>query len=286
MKAIALANRLARDLGEKSILDLTTDVRLEVLDAINSGLQTLHARASHESKTTVGSILLDAPRPIEIGLEHGSTEVTGVSFTADQQYRTIRIDGDPIDNQIVGSSTLLHPYAGTTGTVQATVYSDAVAIPEPYDELIGCPRIIETGAELIHGKRVWLTVSKPICRPSSFYVEANARNQNPTAPSVVRFDSLPDQKYRLEAKFTFAPVRINFSDLLAPGNDIPIRLEHIEAYLLPIARGLLTFSSMWSKDSDKQAARDAANNAQAEYEARIPRYLTTPNNRVRTKPGW
>ena len=39
MKAIALSNKLARDLDEKSVADLTADVRLAILDAINGGLQ-------------------------------------------------------------------------------------------------------------------------------------------------------------------------------------------------------------------------------------------------------
>lgn len=286
MKAIALGNRLARDLDEKSVMDLTADVRLAILDSINGGLQILHSYASNESKTTTGSIALEAPISVTLGVTNGGSEVTGISFTDDQLYRTIRIDGDPIDNQIVGESSLLHPYGGASGTVSAVIYCDAVSVMEPYDELVGDPRVVETDTDLTNFRRRWNRQLKPVRRPECYHVEANARNQNPNAPSVIRFDSLPDKLYRLEAKFTLAPARISFSDLLAPGAEIPIRAEHVESYLFPIARGILTSSSLWKDKETKQAARDDAKNAESAYEAKIPRTLATPNNHVRTKPGW
>lgn len=286
MKAIALATRLARDLDEKSVIDLTADARLEILDAINGGLQRLHALAPFESKTTTGSISLEAPINISIGVTAGSDEITGHSFTDDQFYRTIRINGDVIDNQIAGVSRLLHPYGGTTGTVPATIYSDGVAVLEPYDELIGDPRILETGTHLTNFLRTWDRFGKPVGRPDFYHVEANARNQNSPAPSVIRFDRLPDRAYRLEAKFTLAPARMTFADLLAPGADIPLRTEFVEVYLLPIARDILSSSSLWKNKETKAKAHADAETAESKYAALTPRHLSTPNNVVRTKRGW
>lgn len=286
MKAIALANRLSRDLDEKSVNDLTADARLEILDAINGAIQLMHGLASNESKTTTGGIVLDEPLSVSLGVTFGSVDTTGDAFSSDQLYRTIRIDGDGIDNQIVGPNRLLHPYAGQSGTVVAIIYCDAVAVVEPYEELISNPRILETDTELTNWPRPWHPMSKPVRRPMCYQVEANARNQNSQAPSVIRFDSLPDQLYRLEAKFSLAPARIGFPDLLAPGADIPLRAEHVEAYLLPIARGIMTTSSLWKNANTKPSALKASEKAEADYEARIPRTLVTPNNRTRTKRGF
>lgn len=284
MKAVALGNRLARDIDEKSVIDLTADVRLEILDAINGGLQAMHALAPFHSKTTTGSIPLEAPITVTLGVTNGSVEITGDPFTIDQFYRTIRIDGDVIDNQIVGAAELLHPYSGDTGTVTAIIYCDGVAIIEPYDEMIGDPRILETNSQLIHFGH--LCQRKRVARPRYYVVEANARNQNSPAPSVIRFDTLPDQAYRLEAKFTLAPARIGFSDLLAPAAEIPLRSEYVEVYLLPIARGILTSSSRWKDKETKAQARTDAETAERKYSELVPLHVATPRNFVRTQRGF
>lgn len=287
MKAIAFANRLMRDLKEKSINDLTADTRLELLDAINGGLQKMHAIAASESKTTTVSIALDAPATISIGVTNGSTTTTGTAFTSDQIYRTVQVAGDSIENQITGTNSLLHPYGGVTGTVAATIYCDCMAIPEPYSEIVGDPRVLEDGFRLTNFKieRDWNT-TRAIRRPIFYWMEPNAANQNPPAPAVMRFDSLPDKLYRLECRATLAPARIAFTDLLAPDTDIPLRAEQVESYLLPIARGLLANSEMWRDESTKAGAESKANAALAAYELLTPRTLSTPNNRARTKAGF
>ena len=287
MKAIAFANRLARDIDEKSVVDLTADVRLELVDAINGGIQTMHMVGPYESKTTTGSIALAAPVTVSIGVTNGSAEVTGHTFTAGQIYNTIRVEGDGIDNQVADANELLHPYSGTTGTVSATIYADGVAIGEPYDELVGDPLILETSRLLTHHKINSVSWHhKQVAEPRYYWLEANARNQNPPANSVIRFDHLPDRAYRIQAQFTLAPVRITFADLLASGATLPIRAEHVEQYLLPIARGILTSSRLWRDPSTKQQARADAALAERKYETLVPRTLATPRNRIRTKAGY
>mgnify|MGYP007090082740 CR=1 FL=1 len=286
MKAIALGNRLARDLGG-TFTEMDADARLEVLDAINGGLQRLHAVASHKSKITTAGIYLPAPSTVSLGLTNGSADVTGHTFTSEDFYRTIRIDGDPIDNQIISETELLHPYAGSTGTVDAIIYSDAATVPEPYDELVGNPVIMETRRELLPFQPVANPYStRHICEPEFYHVEANSRNQNPHAPSVIRFNSLPGVAYRLSAKFTLAPARIAFSDLLSPGADIPMRAEHVELYLLPVARGLLATSDLWKNPDTRGASAKAGEIAAADYDALVPRTLATPSNFARTKRGF
>ena len=285
MKAIAFGNRLARDLDATSYLELPVDIRQEILDAINGGLQKLHALAPVESKTTTGSIPLAAPETIAIGVTNGSTEITGYDFEEGQYYRTIRVTGDGIDNQVMGTNELLHPYGGTTGTVSAVVYGDAVSIVEPYEELVGDPRVLETDTRLTNFKREW-SREKPIGRPCFYNVEANARNQNPTAPAVIRVDRLPDQLYRLEAKFILSPARITFADLLSPGADIPLRSELVESYLLPISRSLMTTCRLWRDKSVIAQVNKAAEAAEQKYEVLTPKTLATPRNVVCTKPGF
>lgn len=287
MKSIAFANRLARDLDEKSVIDLTADVRLELVDAINGGLQKLHALAPTHSKITTGSIALAAPLTISIGVTTGSADITGYSFTADQLYDTIRIAGDDIDNQVVGATQLLHPYNGGTGTVAATLYCDGVAIPEPYEEMVGDPRILETGRDLHHHKINSVTWHrKNVAEPCFYWLEANSRNQNSPAPSVLRLDRLPDRAYRLQSQFLLAPARITFSDLLAPGAAIPLRDEHVESYLLPVCRAILTGSRLWRDPATKTAVKNEGESAEEKYRVFASTTLATPANEVGTPYGY
>lgn len=287
MKAIALANRLARDLNEKSAVDLAADARLEILDAINGALQKMHAVSPPNTKITTSAIYLDAPTTVTFAVTQGETAITGLTFSSDQYGRSIRIAGDDIDNQIAGTSSLLHPYTGATGTVTATIYADAVAIPEPYSELVGDPRILETGRDLIHHKIRFVTWHRRnVCEPRFYWVEPNAGNRSSPAPAVVRFDSLPDRAYRLTAEAMLAPARVSFSDLLAPGPEISIRQEHVEIYLLPIARGLLTASELWKNPESKSATIKAAETAEAKYEVFASTTLATPANEVGTPHGF
>lgn len=287
MKAIALANRLARDLDEKSVIDLAADTKLEILDAINGALQKIHALSPHHTKITTASLYLDAPLAVSIGVTQGDVEVTGTTFTADQYGRTIRIDGDTIDNQVAGTTSLLHPYTGATGTVSATVYGDAVALPEPYSELVGDPRVLETGRDLHHKKIRFVTWQRRnVCEPRFYWVEPNAANRASSAPAIVRFDTLPDSTYRLTCEAMLAPARVSFSDLLAPGPELSIRQEHVELYLLPIARGLLTSCELWKNRESKPAALRAAETAEAKYEVLASTTLATPSNEVGTPYGF
>lgn len=285
MKAIALANRLCRDLSEKSLSDLTADVSLEILDAINGAIQKMDAIAPFETKTTVASLALDAPLIVSIGVTDASATITGTTFTDDQLGRTIKIDGDGIENQIVGPTSLLHPYSGTTGTVSATIYSDAIPLPEPYRALVNDPRILETNRELVNERRLTYR-GKQVAEPHRYWMEANARNRTPSAPSIIRFDTLPGQAYRMQVEVELAPARVAFADLLESGTDIPIRVEYVENYLLPIARGLLTRSSLWRDKTEKASAKDEAQEAERKWSVLAPTTLATPDNRVGTAQGF
>ena len=286
MKAFAFQNRLCRDLDVTSVSEITADIRQEILDVINGGLQRMHAKAPFESKTAPISLSVTAPQNITLTVVNGSADISGHTFADVDQYRTIRINGDAIDNQIVGESSLLYPYNGTSGSVAAVIYADAVAIPEPYADLVGDPRIIETNTTLVHRRTDFYGQQRKVARPERYWVESNSRNQNPVTPALVRFDPMPGQAFRMECRAVMAPKRIVFADLVSPGEDIPLRDEEIENYLLPICRGLLTTCRLWRDKDSKSSVLRSSDKAEADYEALTSQTLATPNNRVRTKPGW
>lgn len=291
MKGIAFAQRLLRDTTVDDLAALNPGDRLELLDAINGSLQRLHSLAPHHSKISIGSIRLAAPTTVSMGVTEGSNEFTSYAAVAADFGCTIRIEGDSIDNQVVDSNELLHPYAGPTGTVNAVIYHDGVMLPEPYAELISKPQVLETRRFLTHDRQrsAWnLTEqAREVCEPRFFCVEPNARNNNTASPGIFRVDSLPGRSYRLEMQVLLAPARISFTDLLAgSGTAIPLRDEHIEGYMLPIARGLLTSSKLWRDKEEKAAVRAAASEAESGYAIFISQTLATSNNVVGTPVGF
>ena len=285
MKAFALQNRLCRDLSV-SASEIPADVRQEIQDAINGGLQRLHYLAPPESKIAVISLYVTAPQTVTLGVTNGSADITGHVFSADDQYRTIRVSGDGIDNQIVGDAALLYPYTGPTGTVTATIYADTIALPEPYAELVGDPRILETNRELVNHRLSFAGQERKAGWPEFYWVESNARNRNPISPALIRMHPMPSAAYRLECRAVMAPIRVAFTDLVTAGADIPMRDEEIERFLFPICRGILTTSEKWKNKDTKPKVEKQAEEAEAAYSALPSSFLSTPNHTVRTKPGW
>lgn len=285
MKAFAIANRLLRDFDETAFTNLSSAARMEVVDAINGALQMLDAVAPIHTKLTTAGIYLQPSTAMSIGVTQGLTEVTGTIFTEEDYGKTLRIDGDNIDNQVVGISELLHPYIGPTDTVNATLYSDSVTLQEPYGELVGDPTIMETGRKLVHQKSVLSCYSqKPVGPPTCYWVEANA--QASSGMAMIRFNTLPDRAYRIQVEVTVAPTKVSLVDLLSPGPEVRLRASYIESYLLPIARGLLTLSTSWANKDTMVAAREAAQASEAKFSLLTPSTLATPHNSAGTPRGF
>lgn len=286
MKVFALVQRLARDLTQTNPLALTAEERQTVQDCINAALQKLHDYAPDHSKAIPISLSLAAPTNISIGVSEGMNTFTGYSITSDDQYCTIRIDGDGVDNQVIADGTLLYPYAGTTGTVTATIYHDAIALDETYAAIISNPRYLDTNVELGQGfipDRYRLAYRLAIGDPESWIVEENAYS---SARAVFRVDRLPTGLIRLKAKALLAPPRVSFTDTIGTTADIAMRVEHIESYLLPMIRGLLAETSLWRDVLTRKRAMDKGDNAALEYSVMVPKSLTTPANTVGTPIGY
>jgi hypothetical protein len=296
MKVIALISRTMRDLKESSLAQLTAESRLEILDAVNGSLQELHDLAPPHSKIRDHAFYAHGPMTITLNVTQGSTTVGGDAIPADRRHCTIRLYGDAVDNQVRGSTELFHPYAGPTGTVSATVYSDALAVPELIDEVIDDHLwLLETrervtkdssrrGETFITGRIPGR--AKRIARPQNWWMESDARNANPESPALIRLDTLPDSSYRMQARVSLAPGRISFVDMLTDVASVPMRPQHVESYLLPLVRARMTTSSMWRDPEIKKSVEDKASEAKAAYANLIPQTISTQANRVGTPFGF
>jgi len=286
MKVFALVQRVARDLTQTNPLAFTAEERQTVQDCINASLQKLYDYAPDHSKTVPISLSLAAPTAITIGVTQGFTTFTGYSITSEDQYCTIVIDGDAVDNQVIADGTLLHPYAGPTGTATAIIYHDAIALDDTYAAIISNPRYLDTNVELGQGAypdRYRLAYRFAVGEPESWIVEANAYS---SMRAVFRVDRLPLTLTRLKAKALLAPPRVSFTDTIDQTADIAMRVEHIESYLLPMVRGLLAETSLWRDGLTRKRAMDKGDNAALEYNIMVPKTLTTSANTVGTPEGF
>jgi hypothetical protein len=253
MTVYSFIQRLARDLVQTNPSNFTAEERQQVIDCTNAALQRMHDLAPDHSKVTAISLYLGAPKQITIGVTQGSHQFTGYAATDSDLYCTIKIDGDEVENQIVGSGDLLQPYTGNTGTVNATIYYDAVALPAQYSDIASNPRYADSFVELMQGhfyQRNRLLHRFATGEPEHWMVEANAQQDDYRA--VFRVDRLPLGQIRLKATARLAPPRIRFLDTLSANTMLPVRPEHVEGYLLPIVRGMLSETSLW-KDKETRA---------------------------------
>ena len=297
MNAAQLANRLIRHLKVKNLAEVTIDGLQEIQDAINAALQKLHALAPPHSKIATIGVKIPAPTTFSIALSNGSRDITPGAIPTNFLNCTVIADGDDVDNRLPGNTvnSLLHPYQGTSGTKNVTIYGDRISIPSTISEIISEPMILETRTSIIFDSEKRVEISsgffingarKPVGRPTRWWSEPQAANQSSQSPLVMVLNHLPDRAYRITMDVVLAPARVAIDELLRPSADIPIRPEHVESFLLPLCKGNLADSSLWADPDAKSSARSAADKAEAEYSAIIPQTLSSFPNTVGTPFGY
>jgi hypothetical protein len=288
MKVIAFTKRLMRDLREQDPAMMNADARLELLDAINGTIQLVNSLAPFHSRITTAALELGAPVTVTLEVEQGSNQFNGYLATEADLYCTVRIDGDGVDHQITGTGDLLFSYAGNSGVVQATIYHDAMTLPQNIAEITGKPMLINDGTELTQdaGREMRGYRQRVVERPRYWWVESNAMISNPPVPAIFRVNSLPPTFTRIEVEVLASPQRISLEEMLSVDAAIPFREDVIESYLLPIARGALAESELWRKSETRASAMKKADLALSSYAALASSFLATPEHRLGTPHGF
>jgi hypothetical protein len=202
----------------------------------------------------------------------------------------VRLSGDDNWNRFVTSTTLLAPYMGLTGTVNATIYCDCIApsltvssieapvVIQGFGELIGVPTRANLG-----GRDDWReTMDRIIGRPERFVVEAVSDDAAGVIKPRILVDPLPDQAYRLDFMVKLAAPRVEVADLTST-TPILLPLGYGESIILPMVRA--AFSSFESFTGDKAAIRDAGKQAFATLGS-TARFQGPIRQSVRTSQNW
>jgi hypothetical protein len=238
-------------IGVNTMLAADVVTQQRIMADINATLQKLWSMVPQWWTTYTDGEVLRAP--VQIGgitATNGSRTISASpAIEAWMHGCTIRIDGDPYDNELATASTLARPYAGATGSGKtAMVYGDCVTLGATVSgvippvilmgerELVGVGnkrdlRQFSSGSTQYEGN-ISQVVSdrKDIGTPSAFHVENNRTMAGQT--HRLRVSPLPDKAYVLQFESRQITPRIAALDTTA----IPVPDQYIESIFLPMLR--------------------------------------------------
>ncbi|MDR1191264.1 MAG: hypothetical protein LBK60_06325 [Verrucomicrobiales bacterium] len=298
MTSVELAMRLCRWLTVKDLAMLPADGRVDVLNAMNAGLQRFYELAPAPYKLTAFAGVLPAPRRVTVSVTKGSAVFGGYVAVAGDKGCTIQIDGDQLENEITASNGLLDVYQGETGARGATIYGDVLRVDSVIRRFIDDPAL-ENGAILTKedGYRRWGGFCWPpgmkfgrrrthrrVGMPRHYWLESVGQSQGGRPAFLLRVDALPDRDYRLRINGELAPRKLRFGDLQTPV-ELPIEDSFVESKLLPLCAAALTDSPLWENNKILSRIDSRAGQAAADI-ALISPTIDVPRNRVFTPKGW
>ena len=132
MNTLNFLMRLQPFLAADDVTTMSQTHKLALLTAINDAA-TQWAKvvpAAHKTHAD-GYAVFPAPTTVTVTVTDGSTAITGLS--ASDIGKTIVITGDATPNRLVTPTKLRMPCVGASGSVQATLYGDACALPANWE---------------------------------------------------------------------------------------------------------------------------------------------------------
>ena len=288
MTTLQMAQRLAADLGEDDYSLLAMDIRVQILDAMNAGIQRYHAKTTSKHRTLPVSCLISAPKDISLNVTENEATFTGYTIEDNDFYCTVHIDGDPIPNQLTGDGQLFDHYTGATGTVSGRIYYDAIPLYIPIRRMVSAPILTGScrGGLARHDRAEWLKgVSRPHGAPTAYSLDYNAFADNGEVPVIVRLNSLPDKSYKLRFEVEVDALHLGHEHLQKPIS-IPVRPSHVESYLMPMVRAALTSSAKWKNKENISLVNDQADTAEVELSNETFVHTASSHNRIGTAPGF
>ena len=236
----------------------------EVLITINAALQEICAEGPSALTEKSVAEVLRPPASITVSVEQYSKAVTVTSgWVSWMQGCTVRIAGDTQDNRFlrqhdIGATTsLMSPYMGTTGIVSATVYGDALPLPNYYLNILGpielpdrCLHLAADPAAFRHGSDFYRSgyvveesystfQTKAVGTPVLALVDADYDATRESLPYYLRVNPMPDRAYPITFRVKLTPLAFTMDDIESgdyetdPDSIIP--QDWNESVLLPIA---------------------------------------------------
>jgi len=236
------------------------------------------------------SDIVVGPAAATLGLTNGSNAVTGYTFTEKYVGSFVLVGGGYY--RIGSTTTLLQPWAGTTGSHEATVYANAVALsganltirevpsliglgplaPMPFPESEVSLRSTPTFDFHPRAARGPFAYSRPRFDPSLitdvgdpryYHVDSAATGSTFATGSRLHLYPLPGQVYTVEARFNVLPTQLTTAsqEPVLPHDDVDIAGAVLEP--LMFERLLKHPLGRRYSGTNQRAIFEAANDARA-----------------------
>lgn len=261
--------------------------KARILDDINSTLQKIYSRSPQWLSEYPFSAILPAPGTLTgMTLTNGSKTFGGVTPSASQVGSTILIDNQELQNIIASTTTLVHPFAGTTGTYNATIYGDFVHV-------VGAGAVIPPVGILGGNDLLPMASRATMGQPTKFYNSDHGlgravpfgmftqagygRTENRDSGTPVRYrlehernlttgaltfgirlDPLPEKSYTLHYTVKLDPPSVSDPDSTVP---VLMPTDTAESVLIPLVRN--AFKSFKHNSADKSLVAEDAKEAWA-----------------------
>lgn len=287
MTTFELASQLARRLKKGNFTALSMAAAMDVVEAMNAGLQECYELLPSWQRKTTLSLALPAPVTVNLSVVNGSVDLAdgGSIFTEAQIGRSVLIAGDTSWNEVQSTTKLIDEYQGTTGVKSAVIYGDSVYNDlASFDGFAGHPRFADSREELSLFNARAAELGAEIGQPRYYWPEPAAAALG-TIPAVyLRLFPAPDRAYVLRVDAEFRPAILTYTNI-HQASTIPLASQHIHRGLLPLCLERLLTSPEWADASlrnlviaDAQRARDFLSNQRSS--------AVVPNNRVFTPAGY
>lgn len=290
MTSIQLAHRCARLLTERDLTRLPANVLLEILDAINAGLQIVYSLLPENMRETTVSETLRAPETVAIEFTERYKNVTlNYPFTNAMRGCTTRICDDAADNEVVATNAVLDQYLGQSLTGNATVYHDCVPLYAVIDKIKSAVRLYDGAsciAELARNQRLRSIASaRQIGTPRQYILESVGSSQNSDPAALLRVHPMPERDLRIRFECTLATVRVTFAQVSRDAVNLPVPDQLCESALVPITQAQLTDCKLWADPATKTSIEEKAQAAVAMLR-RQPHDIGPGGNTVSTEEGF
>lgn len=238
------------------------------------------------SETQYGDQLYP-PTSVTLNVTQFSKTISGL--TPSQAWMigcTINITGDGTFNELMSATTLLRPYAGSSGSVSGTVYGDSIPLPSNIKEVMD-PVKLPTLAPLMGttsreeylaygnphrygnrrttGSRIFYTLTnKSVGQPAIWFAENAIDISVAQTVKYLRFNPMPNQAYsasmRVKLKapvFTAADIYAGTDYNVDPNKAIPMD-NHASIFLPMCMQRFMAHPSFNNKMAAQEIARQYA----------------------------
>lgn len=311
MNTLQLAQRLARNMEHADLGTMPAAMALDILDAIQGGLQELWRALPWQFRTKTFSYVLKAPETISVTMVGKySNALTGTPFTTDQIGCTVRVTDDVRDNEVTGAGTVRDQFLGTQTAGNALLFHDAQQIYDPIERVIGDMRIYRQDGTWypLHraegyrrgGMRfAWyegypipyptgFNGLRPAQRPLIYMLESESIDQLTASEFFLKFYPMPDVDYTVRFEAEVGPRAITFANItdIAGAVDVPVKASLANSCLVPLCEEALLRSPHLAASKTLPAQIQAAADRARITLRNRPGDMALPNNEVGTPPGY